>query len=209
MGVIKNVFFDTETTGWTPGQVGQLSFIVENQGQIELAKNYFFTVKEMDYGAEKAHHMSKEFLEKQSGGMVFKDAHEEIHQVFKGSRLIAHNLSFDERFLSAEFWRLGIPFEASERQCTMEFFKNIVQIPNKNARHKSFKNPKLAEVVEAFRLDTEMLMKYSKHLFGSSGEDITFHDSRFDTTALYVATIIYREMSSSSGKDWQNLFCRK
>lgn len=207
VGNTKNVFFDTETTGWVPGQVGQLAFIVENQGKIELAKNYFFTVKEMTQGAQDAHHMSKEFLAEQSGGMVFKDVGQEIHQVFKEGRLVAHNLNFDERFLSAELWRLEIPFSALERQCTMEFFKNVVKIPNKNPKYKSFKNPKLAEVVDAFRIDPEMVMKYSVNLFGAG--NISFHDARFDTTAMYVATNIYREMSNSRETEWQKVFCKK
>ena len=63
---LRNVFFDTETTGWTPGQIAQLSVIVENQGKIELAKNYFFTVDEMSSGAEQAHHLSIDTLKQLS-----------------------------------------------------------------------------------------------------------------------------------------------
>ena len=49
---MRNVFLDTETTNLTPGQIAQLSYIVEDNGKVQ-GKNFFFKVDSMDEGAEK------------------------------------------------------------------------------------------------------------------------------------------------------------
>lgn len=205
---MNNIFFDTETTGLNPGQIGQLAFIMEGEGKILLAKNYFFRVNEMEEGAEKVHKMSKEFLEKASNGKTFADQYEEFYKYFKDSKLIAHNLKFDEKFLSSELWRVGISFRPAGRQCTMEYFKELLKLPNRYPRYGKYKNPNLGEVVNYFNIDENKVLEFSKKLFGE-GEDITFHDARFDTTAMYVATNIHREDIVGRGTAWHDMFCRK
>lgn len=205
MWSVKNVFFDVETTGLRPGQICQLSFIVENEWKIEQAKNYFFTVDTMEEGAQKVHGMSKEWLADKSGGLTFKDIYKEVHQVFKEGRIIAHNVKFDEMFISMELWRVGISFRPADRQCTMEFLKDVIKIPARGRRQGKYKRPSLSEVVNYFDIDTNKIMAYSQQLFGAG--DVGFHDSRFDTTAIYVATNIYRE-KQSGGTEWQKTFCR-
>lgn len=39
---MKRIFLDTETTGFSPGQIGQLSMIIDEDGNEPVAKNYFF-----------------------------------------------------------------------------------------------------------------------------------------------------------------------
>ena len=202
---MRNVYFDTETTSLMPGQICQLSYIVEENMRLKEVKNYFFTVDSIDEGAQKAHGLTLEFLEKASGGLRFKDVHEEIYKVFNGSRLIAHNLKFDERFLSSEFWRLGISFRPVAWQCTMEHSVDMLMIPNRNSRYGKYKRPSLKELLRHFNINEDMVGEYSKFLFGGTGEN--YHDSRFDTTAIYVVTNILRE-KLQGGLKWHNVFCK-
>lgn len=206
MSNIKKVFFDTETTSLHPGQIAQLSFIVESEGKIETAKNYFFKVNEVDPGAEKVHGMSVEFLEEKSGGKTFADTYDEFYEYFRYGKLIAHNVKFDERFISSELWRLGVSFKPIEKQCTMQYFKDILQIPSKNPRYGKYKNPNLGELVSSLNIDQSKVIEYSGKLFGAA--DISFHDARFDTTAMYVCTNVYKEMIQG-GTEWQSIFCKK
>lgn len=200
-----NIFFDTETTSLNPGQIAQLAFIVEGHGRIVTAQNYFFTVNEMDEGAQKVHGMSLEFLREKSHGKTFADQVNEFYPYFRDSKLIAHNLKFDEKFISSELWRVGISFKPIARQCTMEAFKEILRIPNKYRKYGKYKNPNLGEVVDFFNIDENKILDYSNKLFGEA--DITFHDARFDTTAMFVATNIYRE-TISKGVQWHQMFCK-
>jgi DNA polymerase-3 subunit epsilon len=48
----------------------------------------------------------------------FKSIAGELHQLLKGCIFVAHDVSFDYRFLQAEFAAAGIRFEA-ERMCTL------------------------------------------------------------------------------------------
>lgn len=203
---INNLFFDTETTSLNPGQIGQLAFILEGHGKILLAKNYFFKVDSMDEGAEKVHKMSMQFLEEASKGKTFADQYEEFYPYFRDSKLYAHNLKFDEKFISSEFWRVGISLRPVGRLCTMEAFKDILKIPNKYPKYGKYKNPNLGEVVNHFNLDENKILEYSGKLFGEA-ENISFHDARFDTTAMYVATNVYRE-TLAGGNEWHNTFCK-
>lgn len=202
---MKTLFFDTETTDLNPGQIAQLSFIIEENGKILEAKNYFFTVDSMGEGAQRVHGMSKEFLFNESGGKRFGDFAEELFNYFSTTTLVAHNLKFDEKFMSSEFWRQNLSLRPAGRQCTMEYFKDVLKIPAKNTKYGKYKNPRLEEVVDAFKIDKEKVLKYSSELFGNG--NIGFHDSRYDTTAMYIAVNIYREMLSG-GRDWHNAFCK-
>ena len=205
---IKNIFFDTETTSINPGQIGQLSYIVEGRQGIELAVNHFFDVEEVDEGAYKAHGMTAENFRELSGGTKFADIYPYIAEMFSDKRLIGHNVAFDIKFLSSELWRCGVTLRPLERMCTMEAFKNVLKIPNKNPRYGPYKNPNLGEVVNYFNLDTDKILKYSSKIFGDDGGNIGFHDSRFDTTAMYVATCVYRE-KLHGGNLWTDIFVKQ
>jgi len=58
--------------------------------------------------------------------------------------LIAHNLKFDERVLSAEFLRMNLqpPFRNKKRYCTMENTTQLCRIPSS----RGYKWPSLAEL---------------------------------------------------------------
>lgn len=198
-----NIFFDTETTDLKPGQICQLSIILEDNNQIVGARNYYFTVDEMSEGAQNTHGLSLQKLVELSGGERFKDRLNEIAPLFSTTNIIAHNIKFDESFIGQELWRNGIIMQPANRFCTMEFFRGVCKIPARDGR--GYKNPKLEEVINYFNINPEIVAQYSNYLFG--GKDVTYHDSRYDTAAMYVAVNINREINFG-GNSWRNTFCK-
>lgn len=203
---MRNVYLDTETTGLKPGQIAQLSMIVEESDTAKFvsAHNYFFEVSSMEEGAEKVHGFSMEALKELSGGVKFSDKHIEINEILKDACIVAHNEAFDERFISSELWRCGISFMPTGRTCTMERFKDIIKIPNKYPKYGKYKKPNLGEVLNFLNISTDKVKEYSCKLFNYDGS--AFHDSRFDTTAMYVAVNVYRE-KLHGGTEWNTTFC--
>lgn len=202
-----NIYLDTETTSFVPGSIIELSMIIEDVDTKSIvARNYFFDVDSIDEGAQKAHGFSVEDIHMLSGGKRFEDYYLELNQILTSGTLIAHNEAFDERYLSAELWRCGISFTPLDRLCTMKVFKDILQIPAKYKKYGAYKNPKLSEVMEYLSISTNRVNEYSKRLFNYGGSE--YHDSRFDTTAMYVAVQVYRE-KLHGGSDWHNMFVVK
>ena len=202
------LYFDTETTSFNPGQICELSVIVEDAGQVTLAKNYFFKVKSIDPGAQEVHGFSVEQLEELSNGKEFKDYLQELHNIFTTNVLIAHNLPCDEKFMSSEFWNCGISFKPIGRRVTMIYFKDILKIPSppKARRYGPYKNPKLSEVIDGLNIDIDKVKKLCAKLFGGD-ESTQYHDSRLDTTAMYVMVNVQRERLNG-GDAWAKAFCK-
>lgn len=201
------IYLDTETTDFNPGQICELSMIEEDSTTNKLigCHNYFFKVDEMSDGAESVHGFSIEKLEELSEGKRFQDHYEEILKILQGNCIVAHNEAFDEKFISTELWRCGVSFTPASRQCTMKAFKPIIQLPAKYKKYGPYKNPKVSEVMGYLNISEESIDNYSKKLFNYTGSG--FHDSRFDTTAIYVAVNVYRE-KLHGGNSWQQLFCK-
>lgn len=199
---MKRIFLDAETTGLAPGQIGQLSMIIDEDYKEIRAKNYFFKIDYITSGAEEVCGRGLDFYTEASNGKVFADYKDEIFEELKDATLIAHNLAFDENFISTEFWRQGIVFKPAGRFDTMEYFKDILKIPGKYGN--KFKKPKLEELVNHFNIDTNKIQKYSKQLFNI--DDLgSFHDAMYDTTAMFVAFQMYKE-SLYNGEEWKNTF---
>lgn len=202
-----NIYLDTETTDFNPGQICELSMIIEDKATNKFigAKNYFFTVDSIEEGAQEVHGLTVEKLIELSDNKAFKDYYEEILGILQGNCIVAHNEAFDEKFISTELWRCGISFTPAARQCTMQLFKLILKIPAKYKKYGPYKNPKLEEVVNFLSIDTDKVNQYSEKLFNYDGS--TYHDSRFDTAAMYVAVNVYRE-KLHGGNVWQSQFCK-
>lgn len=201
----KLVYLDTETNALAPGQIGQLSIIIEEDGTIR-AKNYFMKIDYMTDGAMEVTHRDKEFYDKVSNGKTFKDYADDIENELSDATLIAHNLKFDENFISSEFWRINKVFKPYERFCTMNYFAPIMNIPG--GKYGKPKNPKLSELVEYFNIDEKKVLSYAKQLF-NTGDELTYHDAMYDTTSMFIAVHIYKERLEQSNNDWTSKFCKE
>lgn len=196
------LYLDTETTGFNPGQIAELSFILEENGAITQAKNFFFTVDHMDDDASKVTGLTVENLKELSGGLTFKDAACALFPVFASNTLVAHNLPFDEKFLSMEFWRAGKQLLPVGRFDTMKHFTDICKLPN-TRRKPGYKYPKLSEVADYYGVSLGKVAQYASMLFGADCSSL--HDSRIDTTLMYVCHCINREEQVGT-TSWLNTF---
>lgn len=174
------LYFDTETTGLYPGQIVQLSYVMQI-GEEEVSKNFFFSVDHVDLGAFLVHGFSVEKLKKLSNGKKFLDYVEEIEKDFISADLIvSHNTAFDFMFMREEFARLGKVFRVKNEFCSM---KNLTPVCKLKRSNGAYKYPKLQEVCEHFGITDTEIKKSAKLLFGTEAD---FHDARFDTTAVYL-----------------------
>ena len=176
------LYFDTETTGLHPGQICQLSYIMQDGDKLS-ARNIFFTVDQMDYGAECLHGFSMEKLRILSGGKRFKDFIDVIEKDFLSADVVvSHNFAFDSMFMRAEFERLGRVFKTKKEFCSMKASTPLCKL--KRSRGDGYKYPKLSELCEYFDIDNYKILSASSNIFGSK---TGFHDARFDTTAVLLA----------------------
>ena len=202
---MKKIFLDTETSGLAPGQIGQLSMITEEDNGSIKADNYFFNIDYITSGAEEACGRGLSFYQEASGGKRFADYKDELYEKLKDATLIAHNLKFDENFISTEFWRNDILFKPAGRFDTMTYFRDICKIPSN--RGQKYKNPKLEELVDSFNINKQKVINYSIELFGNDDKTNTgFHDARYDTTSMFVAFHIYQGMLNGDDS-WKKAFC--
>ncbi|MFD3156795.1 exonuclease domain-containing protein [Haloimpatiens sp. FM7330] len=182
---MKSIFLDTETTGFAPGQIAQLTYIIEENKKLVGVKNYFFTVETMGIQAQRVHGFSIEKLTVLSKGKRFENSFSEINNDMKGAVFIAHNVKFDRKFVEAEFNRLNKDLGAKNYFCTMEYFKDILKIPAK--RGKGYKNPRVEEVMEFYNINPAEVLDKTRELFKC--DKVTFHDARYDTVAMYMCCL--------------------
>lgn len=191
---MKLLFFDTETTSVKPGNICQLSYITidtSTKPQTTVGKNFFFTVDEMDPGAEAIHGFSLEKLYELSDGLEFFDQIQEfMKDFFEADFIIGHNVQFDVKFLKHEvdsLYQAGMidsTWEPKKTFCTMAYYKNICNIPSANGN--GIKNPKLSEVITFLGISDKAIAAKADELFQGSGN---YHDARFDTAAVYLLVI--------------------
>ncbi len=176
------LFLDTETTGLYPGNICQLSYICQDKGKAS-AKNFFFKVDFVEYGALKVHGFSVEKLQKLSGGKEFCLFAEEIAKdIEKADVVCAHNTAFDFMFLSKELSCATQDFIVNKEFCTMKNSVSACKLMRSSGR--GYKYPKLNELC-AFLGITDAYIEYmSEKLFGTKSG---YHDARFDTTAVFLA----------------------
>lgn len=179
---MKLIVFDTETTALKPGQICQLAYLMVD-GESVKGKNMFFSVDEMSEGSFEVHGFSMEALEELSGGERFEDRAQEILDDFSWAQmLVGHNVSFDDRFLRAEFEKAGMTLPKIRTFCTMNYFTGDMMMKRKFQTGRP-KPPKLIELKEFFALEDADIEKNSAEWFGGGG---TAHDARFDTAMTYM-----------------------
>ena len=105
---MRQVVFDTETTGLDPKQGHRIIEV----GAIELINRrktgrtfhrYFKPDREVDAGALAVHGITNEFLSTQPR---FGELAEELLEFLEGAELVIHNAAFDVSFMDAELQRL-------------------------------------------------------------------------------------------------------
>jgi DNA polymerase-3 subunit epsilon len=116
---MRQVVFDTETTGLEPEQGHRIIEI----GCVELVNRrksgrtfhrYLRPDREVDRGAIQVHGLTNEFLAQQPR---FADIVEELLEFISGAELIIHNAAFDLAFLDAELKRLPGPARQARNIC--------------------------------------------------------------------------------------------
>lgn len=176
------LYFDTETTGLRPGQICQLSYILQDKKGI-VAKNFFFSVDSVEYGAFLVHGLSVEKLKELSKGKRFCDFFDEIDLDFANANLIiAHNVNFDTSFMRKEYENLSKTFYMNKDFCSMKKSTPICKLPRKSGV--GYKYPKLNELCEFLDITSNEICNFSNEIFDSN---CGYHDARFDVSALYLA----------------------
>lgn len=178
------IFFDTETTGLTPGHVIQLSYIMLD-GDNVIGKNFYFSVPFVPPEAVAVHGLSAEKLKILSNGRTFGEFLEEIDDDFRAADLtVAHNFAFDYKFMSAEFSYYERVFHYNESFDTMKKFTPLLKLPRQNGA--GYKYPKLTELAEFFEIYPYDVSRRSAEIF--KGGELA-HDARYDVTATFMAFI--------------------
>lgn len=175
------IYFDTETTGLTPGGIIQLSYIMEDESGL-TGKNFYFYNSFISPSATAVHGITVEKLYKLSGGKTFYDHADEIEEDFdRADLLVAHNFPFDFNFMSAEFANCYKTFTYKEKFDTMRYFNALVKIPKTNG--KGYKYPKLGELAQFFEIYDYDVSRLALKLFKGTGLS---HDARFDIAQTYL-----------------------
>ncbi len=174
------IVFDTETTGLRPGQIGQISYILDD-GLSARGFNRFFAVAYMPPDAQAVHGFSAERLAELSGGARFADAAPAIHADFKAADIaVGHNLDFDMSFLRAELARAGIRYRHRRGLCTMYYFTKLMGLPGRGG---TAKPPSLRELCAFLAVDDGAVRAHSLQIFGEAGGA---HDARYDAAATHL-----------------------
>ena len=193
------LFLDTETTGLYPGQICQISYIMTDENGT-IGKNFFFTVDFVERGAEAVHGFSVEKLRALSGGKKFCDYSNEILCDLKSADLVVtHNTAFDFMFLDKEFGRLDLAFVPKNQFCSMKNMVSVCKLSRSSG--KGYKYPKLSELTAFFGITDLEILEESKKIFGSG---CGYHDSRFDTTAVYLSIKRAVERKVLTGELWKD-----
>ncbi len=176
------IYLDTETTGLYPGNICQLSYIIDSGNGVP-AKNFFFTVDYVEPSAYAVHGFSTGDLMLLSKGKRFSFFSDEILSDFNlADYIVCHNVQFDFMFLSKEFESVGKDFPRDKAYCSMKKSIEICKLPRTNGL--GYKYPKLSELCEFYGITDNEISKTCAKLFN---EKVNFHDARFDTTGMYLA----------------------
>jgi DNA polymerase III epsilon subunit-like protein len=156
------LFFDTETTGlpksWKapvtdtqnwPRMV-QLAWQLYDENQ-QVHESFEYIIRPEGYTipaeAARVHGITTEraIAEGQDLTMVLNKLRDAM---LKADYLVAHNISFDEKIVGAEFLRKSIQSLARRipRVCTMQSATDYCKLPSKSGNYGSFKYPNLTEL---------------------------------------------------------------
>ena len=185
---MRTIVFDTETSGFRPGNICQLAYIIDDDGSI-TGRNYFFKVDYVEPGAERVHGFSVEALGALSGGQAFGTRARSICDDFIACPIwVAHNFYFDNSFLLAECKRNGIMIAAEQYFCTMRHYTPIMKLPPNPAKlgASQYKYPSLSELMAFIGVSDDETAELAGDLFDWGDSGLCRHDARFDCAATYL-----------------------
>jgi len=154
------LFFDTETTGlprdWNASvddvdnwpRIVQISWVIYRNG-IKISSSDFIIKPEgfrIPTESSNVHGITTERAEKE--GVSLQAVLTEFQNLIEQADLIiAHNISFDEKIVGAEFIRKNMSdsLESKKTICTMKKSTDFCAIPSSNG-HNDYKWPKLSEL---------------------------------------------------------------
>lgn len=122
---MREIVFDTETTGFDPNtgdrivEIGALELINHLPTGVTYHQ-YINPERDMPEGAFSVHGLSEEFL---SDKPLFSEIVQDFDDFIKDDVLIAHNATFDMRFIHAERDMVGRPRLANKVIDTLEIAK--------------------------------------------------------------------------------------
>jgi DNA polymerase III epsilon subunit-like protein len=144
------LFFDTETTGLSSyARLVQIAWILCGPSGTEISRGSHIIRPDgfvIPRDATRIHGITTEQAKRDGIPLAhaLKSFSEAIDQ---SASLVAHNFSFDEMIVSAEFLRSDIPnsMYAKKRICTMESSTNFCAMPSRSS-YNGYKWPKLIEL---------------------------------------------------------------
>lgn len=116
---MRQIVLDTETTGLSPTDGHRIIEIagVELENRRLTGRHfhkYINPQREIDFGAQKVHGLTKEFL---TDKPLFNDIIDELITFIDGAELVIHNAPFDVGFLNHEFKLLAREVGPVHRHC--------------------------------------------------------------------------------------------
>ncbi|HIE07489.1 MAG TPA: 3'-5' exonuclease [Desulfarculaceae bacterium] len=161
----RRIVFDFETTGLSPGngdrviEVGAVA--IENGRLTDEFHSLIHTDREIHWAARRVHGITSAMLVgKPPADLIFNA----FHKFISSDPLIAHNATFDLRFLESEFAKLDLPFK-NPHDCTLKLSRRHNQTLKSHklenvARHllgaDAVKNINLHRALDDARLTAEV-----------------------------------------------------
>ena len=120
---------DVETTALHPGRVIEVAAVRMRcdgtiLGELSTLVN---PGRGVDPGATWVHHITREQLD---GAPPLRNVVGHLVELCRDSVVVAHNLPFEERFLLAEFTRLGLRMPRWPGVCTLSAARSALRLPN-------------------------------------------------------------------------------
>jgi DNA polymerase III subunit epsilon len=150
---MREVVFDTETTGLNPGGGDRMVEIgcIEMIGRVETGRHfhaYFHPERDMPFEAEMVHGLTTAFL---SDKPLFCDKVDELLEFIEDSPLVAHNAGFDFGFLNLELERAA--------RTTVSMHRMVDTLQLARARHPGAKHS-LDALCVRFGIDRSQRIKH-------------------------------------------------
>jgi len=151
-----NFVFDTETNGLGNCSVLSISFIICSGSEIlNEQTRYYFASEPYNYHATKVHGLTKDIIEEKRNQCTYPRYFNEDYdwlietmEEYKVNNFVAHNISFDIKFLP-QLIKDKINNSHYSTFCTMKENSKFVGIK----KGKGFKYPRLSEACRAYDIE--------------------------------------------------------